>query len=184
MVAFVNLDKDKQVELFMEINENQKAVSKNLQNTLNAVCCGRLRIKISKGRHFRLNIAQRLGEFIIISIFNRVIIGENETSAYCCLTIDTIGKCVKINTFLTRFGKDNHEIEAGTFDRGSNDVTRGVLLPFLMEAFQYFKNELPEEWELGDANSGVLTINNTIHALLRILNDIIDFLIERDKINP
>lgn len=53
-----------------------------------------------------------------------------------------------------------------------------------MEAFQYFKNELPEEWELGDANSGVLTINNTIHALLRILNDIIDFLIERDKINP
>ena len=124
VVAFVNLDKDKQVELLMEINENQKAVSKNLQNAL-------------KSTHF-----------------------------------------------LTRFGKDNHEIEAGTFDRGSNDVTRGVLLPFLMEAFQYFKNELPEEWELGDANSGVLTINNTIHALLRILNDIIDFLIERDKINP
>lgn len=91
---------------------------------------------------------------------------------------------LKSTHFLTRFGKDNHEIEAGTFDRGSNDVTRGVLLPFLMEAFQYFKNELPEEWELGDANSGVLTINNTIHALLRILNDIIDFLIERDKINP
>lgn len=28
VVAFVNLDKDKQVELFMEINENQKAVSR------------------------------------------------------------------------------------------------------------------------------------------------------------
>ena len=36
VVAFVNMAKDKQVELFMEINENQKAVSKNLQNTLNA----------------------------------------------------------------------------------------------------------------------------------------------------
>lgn len=184
VVAFVNLDKDKQVELFMEINENQKAVSKNLQNTLNADLLWTSEDKNKQRKALRLNIAQRLGELQSSPFFNRVIIGENETSAYCCLTIDTIENALKSTHFLTRFGKDNHEIEAGTFDRGSNDVTRGVLLPFLMEAFQYFKNELPEEWELGDANSGVLTINNTIHALLRILNDIIDFLIERDKINP
>ena len=90
MVAFVNLDKDKQVELFMEINENQKAVSKNLQNTLNADLLWTSEDKNKQRKALRLNIAQRLGELQSSPFFNRVIIGENETSAYCCLTIDTI----------------------------------------------------------------------------------------------
>ncbi|MGK0747779.1 DGQHR domain-containing protein, partial [Yokenella regensburgei] len=36
VVAFVDLDKKEQVKLFMDINENQKAVSKNLRTTLQA----------------------------------------------------------------------------------------------------------------------------------------------------
>lgn len=184
VVAFVNLDKDKQVELFMEINENQKAVSKNLQNTLNADLLWTSADKTKQRKALRLNIAQRLGELQSSPFFNRIVIGENEASDYCCLTIDTIESGLKSTHFLARFGKDNNEVEAGTFDRGSNDATRDILLPFLMETFQYFRNELPEEWELGDSNQGILTINNTVHALLRILNDIVDFLISNKKINP
>lgn len=184
VVAFVNLDKDKQVELFMEINENQKAVSKNLQNTLNADLLWTSEDKNKQRKALRLNIAQRLGELQSSPFFNRIVIGENEASAYCCLTIDTIESGLKSTHFLARFGKDNNEIEAGTFDRGNNSATREVLLSFLLEVFQYFRNELPEEWELGDANQGILTINNTIHALLRVFNDIIDFLIREEKINP
>lgn len=184
VVAFENLAKEKQVEMFMEINENQKAVSKNLQNTLNADLLWSSEDKNKQRKALRLNIAQRLGELQSSPFFNRIVIGENEASDYCCLTIDTIDSGLKSTHFLTRFGKDNNETEAGTFDRGSNDATRSVLLPFLMESFQYFKKELPEEWEIGDSKSGVLTINNTIHALLRILNDIVDYLIGKEKINP
>ena len=184
VVAFVNLEKDKQVELFMEINENQKAVPKNLRNTLNADLLWTSEDKNKQRKALRLHIAQRLGELQSSPFFNRIVIGENETSAYCCLTIDTIENGLKSTHFLTRFGKDNVEIESGTFDRGSNEATREILLPFLMEAFQYFRNELPEEWERGDSDLGVLTINNTIHALIRILNDIVDFLVEKEKINP
>ena len=36
VVAFVDLDRNEQLRLFMEINENQKAVSKNLKHTLDA----------------------------------------------------------------------------------------------------------------------------------------------------
>ena len=184
VVAFVNMAKDKQVELFMEINENQKAVSKNLQNTLNADLLWSSEDKNKQRKALRLNIAQRLGELQSSPFFNRIVIGENEASEYCCLRIDTIESGLKSTHFLTRYGKDNTEVEAGTFDRGNNDATRNVLLPFLMESFQYFKNELPDEWAIGESKSGILTINNTIHALLRILNDIIDCLIMKDKINP
>ena len=99
MVAFVNLDKDKQVELFMEINENQKAVSKNLQNTLNADLLWTSEDKNKQRKALRLNIAQRLVSYNHLHFFNRVIIGENETSAYCCLTIDTIENALKSTHF-------------------------------------------------------------------------------------
>ena len=36
VVAFENLDQTEQVRLFMDINENQKSVSKKLRNVLNA----------------------------------------------------------------------------------------------------------------------------------------------------
>src|SRR5208283_4388827 len=36
VVAFVNLPRSEQVRLFMQINENQQAVPKNLRNTLNS----------------------------------------------------------------------------------------------------------------------------------------------------
>lgn len=184
VVAFVNLDKDKQVELFMEINENQKAVPKNLQNTLNADLLWSSEDKNKQRKALRLHIAQRLGELQSSPFFNRIIIGENEASPYCCLTIDTIENGLKSTHFFTRYGKGNTEIESGTFDRGSNVATRDILLPFLINSFQYFKTQLPDEWEQGDSNHGILTINNTIHALLRILNDIVDFLILSNRINP
>lgn len=47
VVAFENMEQQEQVRLFMEINENQKAVSKNLRNTLNADLLGFLRILLS-----------------------------------------------------------------------------------------------------------------------------------------
>lgn len=184
VVAFVNLEKDKQVELFMEINENQKTVSKNLQNTLNADLLWSSEDKNKQRKALRLNIAQKLGEIQSSPFFGRIVIGETEATQYCCLTIDTIESALKSTHFLTRFGKDNAEIEAGTFDRGTNNATREVLLPFLADVFQYLKNELPDEWEQGDANNGILTINNTIHALIRTINDIVDHLVATSKINP
>ena len=36
VVAFVDLDRTEQIKLFMDINENQKAVPKSLRVTLNA----------------------------------------------------------------------------------------------------------------------------------------------------
>ena len=183
VVAFENLNKNKQVELFMEINENQRAVSKNLQNTLNADLLWASEDKNKQRKALRLHIAQRLGEKQGSPFFNRIVIGENETSTYCCITIDTIENALKSTHFFTRFGKDNSEIESGTFDKGSNEATRDILLPFIEECFNYFKSELPDEWEKGDANLGVLTINNTIHALIRIINDIVDYLVQTKKIN-
>lgn len=184
VVAFENLDQNKQVKLFMEINENQKSVSKNLQNTLNADLLWTSDDWNKKRKALRLHIAQKLGEGQSSPLFERIIIGENERSSSCCITIDTIENALRSTNFLSRYGKDNLIIENGTFDKGNNDATRKILLPFITRCFDFFKENLPEEWDKGDTNQGFLTINNTIHALVRIFNDIVNHLIFKKEINP
>ncbi len=184
VVAFVNLDQNKQVEMFMEINENQKAVPKNLQNTLNADLLWTSDDWNKRRKALRLSMAQRLGEIQSSPLFGRIIIGENEADEICCITIETIENALKSTNFLSRYGNGNVISEDGTFDRGDNLATRDVLLPFIMNCFECFRENLREEWENGDGNHGVLSINNSIHALIRVFNDIVNHLIHDSKIHP
>lgn len=184
VVAFINLAQEKQVKLFMEINENQKSVSKNLQNTLNADLLWTSDDWNKRRKALRLDIAQKLGELQSSPLFERIIIGENETSSTCCITIDTIERALKSTNFLSRYSKGNIISEDGTYDKGNNEATRKVFLPFIIQCFKYFKENLPEEWEKGDSAQGVLTINNTIYALIKLFSDIVDHLITLNKINP
>lgn len=62
VVAFENMDQKEQVKLFMEINENQKAVSKNLRNTLNADLLWVSDNPIERREALRSRIAQDLGD--------------------------------------------------------------------------------------------------------------------------
>ncbi|KOP64870.1 hypothetical protein AMS62_06120 [Bacillus sp. FJAT-18019] len=184
VVAFVNLDKNKQVELFMEINENQKSVSKNLQNTLNADLLWTSEDWNKSRKALRLYIAQKLGETPTSPFFERIIIGENESSQTCCITIDTIEKSLKSTDFFSRYNKGNEIEESGTFDKGKNEATSKILIPFITDCFSYLRDNLPEEWAKGDSEHGVLTINNSIHGLIKITNDIVNHLIQINRINP
>ena len=71
VVAFVNLPRDRQVELFMQINENQKAVPKNLRNTLNADLLWTSPNLDEQSRALRLRIAQYFGEQKTSPLFGR-----------------------------------------------------------------------------------------------------------------
>lgn len=62
VVAFVNLERSERVRLFMQINENQQAVPKNLRNTLNSDLLWDSDDPAERARALRLRIAQHLGE--------------------------------------------------------------------------------------------------------------------------
>ena len=184
VVAFVDLDQKKQVELFMEINENQKSVSKNLQNTLNADLLWESDDWNKRRKALRLHIAQKLGETQASPFFGRITLGENEASQTCCIKIETIENALRATKFLSKYSKGNAIVDNGTFDKGNNPATQKILYPFIYKCFEYFKDNCPEEWEKGDHDLGVLSINNTVHGIIRILNDVIEYLIEHKNIDP
>ncbi|HIT26452.1 MAG TPA: DGQHR domain-containing protein [Candidatus Ornithoclostridium excrementipullorum] len=184
VVAFENLDKKEQVRLFMEINENQKSVSKKLRNILNADILWDSTKESERRDALRLKIAQDLGEKTTSPLYGRINIDEDQGSEIKCVTIECIRIAINVGNFLSRFDKRNILTQNGIFDLGQNDATLKLLYGFLEKCLSYVKTYSAEEWEKGSAMNGILTINNGIGGLIRTINDIANFLIDNKKIDP
>ena len=172
VVAFENMDQKEQVKLFMEINENQKAVSKNLRNTLNADLLWVSDNPIERRDALRSRIAQDLGDKMNSPLFNRVIIGEDQSDDYRCITLEMICSAIKDTSFLTRFNKDKTPQEHGIFDLDNNDKTLDALEKYIFGCFDYVKELLPEEWDKNPKHDGIILFNNAIGGFIRLFNDI------------
>jgi DNA sulfur modification protein DndB len=183
VVAFVDLPRAEQVKLFMQINENQQAVPKNLRNTLNSDLLWASDDYRERARALRLRVAQHLGEQKSSPLYGRVIIGENQRTNLRCITIEAISNGLMRGNFIGVFTKTGAKTH-GTFYAGDNQPTADRLIPFLEEAFLYLKVGLPTQASLGSAAGGFVFMNNGVEAYLRLLSDIVDHIKERDGVDP
>ena len=184
VVAFENLDQNEQVRLFMEINENQKSVSKNLRNTLNADMLWDSPRESERRDALRLKLAQDLGEKSTSPLYGRINIGEDQGSEVKCITIECIRIAINVGNFLSKFDKKNVLTQNGIFDLSQNDATLKLLYGFIEKCLIYVKNNASAEWDKGSADNGILTINNGIGGLIRVINDIANYLIDTQAIAP
>jgi DNA sulfur modification protein DndB len=184
VVAFVDLDRQEQIKLFMDINENQKAVPKTLRVTLNADMLWDSPDYNQQRQALRSKLSQMLGEEETSPLMGRVVTGEDEKTAERCITVEAIQKALNRCDFLTQFKKKTEIVKDGTFDVGSNQKTCDLLYPFLEACLRYVKDGAIEEWEKGDSNDGILTMNRGIQAVVRVINDIVNHLVENKRISP
>lgn len=183
VVAFVDLPRAEQVRLFMQINENQQAVPKNLRNTLNADLLYESEDPRERIRALRLSIAQHLGEQKSSPLYDRVIIGENAPTSIRCISIDAISNGLNRGNFIGTFVKAGATSQ-GTFYAGDNDTTAKRLTPFLEAAFAYLRDALPLQWRLGSSDGGFVFRNNGTQALMRLLSDVVDHVKEHEGVDP
>jgi len=182
VVAFVNLDRNQQIKLFMQINENQKAVPKNLRNTLNADLLWDSDDMTESIKALKLQIAQDLGEDLDSPLYDRVIIGENPKTPQRCITIDTIKQGLDRSDFFGSFSKTSVKTE-GTFYGGNNDLIYDRIMPYLKGCFGYIKENLASEWNKGEEGDGFVLINAGIESFIRIFSDIADHLTVKNMLN-
>ena len=95
VVAFVNLDRSEQLKLFMDINENQKSVSKTLRVTLNRDMLWDSPNYNQRREALRSNIAQMCGEEQTSPLLGRIVIGEDEKNNKKCITIEAVQAALK-----------------------------------------------------------------------------------------
>lgn len=182
VVAFVNLDRSEQLKLFMDINENQKAVSKTLRTTLNKDMFWESEDKAKQRIALRSKIAQELGESSSSPLLSRVIIGEDKGTDTCCITVDAIQQALSRCHFFNEYGKKNIVVRQGTFDFENIDKTSDIFFRYLTYCLAFVRKSCLDQWDKG--KPGVLTINRGIQACIRVIDDITTLLVEQGKINP
>lgn len=182
IVAFVDLDRSEQLKLFMDINENQKSVSKTLRITLNSDMLWDSPNQNERRDAIRSKIAQMCGEEQSSPLLGRVVIGEDEKNNIKCITIQAIQLALQKCSFFSTFAKNNTIATNGSFDVGDNQTTIDRFYPFLEGCFKTVKNECETEWSLGE--QGILTINRGIQGIIRIINDVVNLLIAQNKLFP
>lgn len=179
VVAFIDLPKDEQVKMFMDINQNQKAVSKSLRNTLNIDLLWNAENYTSRTEALMLFLAQRMGEDSRSPLFGRVVVGEDTISGKRCITLEYIKEALKQTKFFNTYkGKTNEIKTIGTFDKSNNDATKDFLYPFLIKCLKTIRDNCSVEWEKGEG--GFLTINNCMFAVIRIIDDIANIVLEKE----
>lgn len=183
VVAFVDLDRSDQIRLFMQINENQQAVPKNLRNTLNSDLLWESEDYRERARALRLHIAQHLGEQKSSPLFDRILVGENPRTNLRSITIEAISNGLARGNFIGDFSR-TQVTTRGSFYAGDNAPTASILIPFLEAAFTYLSEMLPAQWALGSAEGGFVFINNGVEAYLRLLSDVVDHVVESAGVDP
>lgn len=176
VVAFLDLNRSDQVKLFMEINENQKSVPKNLRTTLNADLLWTSSNYIERQKALYSRLALGLGESRLSPLYNMVSIGEDKK----VITTDAITRSLKDGNFIGKASRSQIDV-LGTFYRGDLDSAYENLLDYLFRCFNFLKDSLEAKWFEPDS---LLMINKGIYALIRIQSDVIDHLLDKGLIKP
>ena len=184
VVAFVDLARSEQIKLFMDINENQKAVPKSLRVTLNADMLWESSDLSEQRQALRSKIAQMLGEESTSPLHLRVVIGENESTPDRCITVEAIQSALKKCRFFNTYGKKNTLQREGTFDCNDNQETCDLFYPFIEKCLLYIRESCLSEWDKGDRDGGMLTMNRGIQAVIRVVDDIVNMLVDKGMIMP
>lgn len=181
VIAFVNLDKETQVKMFMDINENQKPVSKTLRNILNIDLNWNSDNLTKRREAIILNVCQSLGEDPSSPLFGRVLTGEDSVNERRCITIEYLKNAIEKTNLLNKYNKKNEIVERGLLDYVESEKTYKVLFSYLRDCLQVVCDLCRDEWEKG--SSGFLTINNTMVGVIRIIGDITNITYKKNNMD-
>ncbi len=166
VVAFVNLTREEQVQLFMQINENQKSVPKSLRETLNADLKWTSDLLIEQFDALSSRIAIFLGEDRNSALYDRVWIGEDVRD----LTQNNIKLALKRGYYFGKVNKTKIE-ELGLIYTGNIDLAFEKLKNIFLLYFDYLHDNLNNEWN--NEKESIVLSNNGIYGLILILSDIL-----------
>lgn len=183
VVAFVDMPGSKQLEMFMDINENQQAVPKNLRLTLKADLEWSSTDMKLQAQALKLKVAQLLGEQKSSPLRGRVILGEEKANDRLCISLDAVSRGVDRGRYIGEFTSAEMR-KPGSFYRGSIDTTVGPLTDFLELCFGYLRDQLPHQWNIGRGDGGFIFTNAGAEASLRLIGDLVEHLIAESKIDP
>ncbi|GAA1001103.1 hypothetical protein GCM10009551_072850 [Nocardiopsis tropica] len=180
VVAFVDLPRVEQVRMFMDINEQQQAVPKNLRSTLNSDLLWGSKDPRERTEAIRLRIAQAMGEERDSPLFGRVVVGEDLKTSLRCVTVSAIDAGIARGNLVTSFNKSTVRRQ-GILNRDDVDDTYALVKSYVSSCMWRVRDGVPLQWNLGSAEGGFLFMNNGVEALLRLFSDALEHAVKIDS---
>ena len=182
VVAFASLDRKKQLKLFMDINENQKAVSANLRHTLDTDLKYDSKSLRDRADGLRKTLAQDLAEDPKSPLYGRILVGEDKRTDVRVITLNGVLSGLNQTKFIGKFTKDTIT-EQGQFNFNDSDKTVAALKDLLSNYFAHLAKELPDEWERLQKDKGILATNDGVTSAIAVLGDIIDHMVKHNEVS-
>jgi len=158
----------------MQINENQKTVSKDLRNTLDADLLWDSDSYTDQLKALKSRIAIKLGEDRTSPFYNKISIGEDKKY----ISTQQIGIALNKSDFLGKVKAKEIEKE-GFFYTGNLNRAYINISELFIRCFTYIKDGVGELW---DQEGNIIVINKGFYGITLILNDCIKHLKSNDII--
>jgi DNA sulfur modification protein DndB len=183
VVAFENLPEKEQTKIFVDINNKQKSVSKNLLMTL----MGEFNWGSDNADEALAAVKTRVIDYLNKTkdspLYKRIKLLDEKGSPNQCLTKNyLIGQALnKTDMFGTTQKKKL--VRTGYLWAGDYGSTLDKAYEFLKSVFQFFEMGIPEQWEKGGAEGGFITMNLGISSLIRVSNDLLKYLEKNEHLD-
>ena len=172
VVAFENLKKERQLEMFMEINENQKAISRNLKETLKEDLYWTHDKNSLKIQAVMSGINNHLGSEKGGQISKFLSIGEDKKE----ITMGTVIDGIKDSGMLPEVKKEEMiDREGVVFKIGAQNIldemkrTKKVVSEYIASAYDYIIDEYNDLWEI---KGGLIRSSRGAYAFIRTLGEL------------
>ena len=184
VVAFEKLPQEVQTKLFVDINHKQKSVPTNLLLTLMADFGWGSEHEDEAIAALKIRLIKQLNADRQSPLYRRIILTQESKTPTRCLTLNYLrGQAINKTNF---FGVvERRELKKkGYFSEDCYDKTLQKGLDFLIPCFDFFRTMLPDQWDKGSAGGGFIAVNLGISATIRILDDILKFLVKSKGLKP
>jgi len=187
VVAFENLPPEKQVDLFVQINSKQKPVSKNLLIMIMADLMWNSDKPKEATDALKSKLLQRLGEKDSSPLYRRIMLTEGGRTTFTNITLDyLITNGFNKSNFFPKYSKGKL-ISMGHLYVDPSEGYEGMMdksFLFFSEIFNYMKESLEVQWNLGNSEGGLIATNIGCTITIRIVDDILNYLIKTESILP
>jgi DNA sulfur modification protein DndB len=173
VLAYENLDADKEMNLFIDINSKQVKVNTGLLVELYADLHWSSPDPDEAFQALLSRIASRLNTVKTSPLHDRMVVTGKKKTAFRCLTQTSIRDGLDVAKLLGTVAKG--AITVGPFSTSNPanyDANLKKAINVISECFRMFETQLPEHWKTGDGPGGYLCTNNGIRALFHVIQDL------------
>ena len=183
VVAFENLPEKEQTKIFVDINNKQKSVSKNLLMTLmGEFNWGSENADEALGA-VKTRLIDNLNNKNDSPLYKRIKLADEKGSEERCLTKNyLIGQALNKTLF---FGTTQKKklVTTGYLWAGDYQSTLDKTCEFLKTCLLFFQTELKDQWDRGSAEGGFIAMNLGISSAVRVFDDILKHIRNKEYID-